>query len=56
MTKDEYEESIRDTLRGNTFIWIPKGTIITTDDTKFPVVTLLEDLKVCSNAKVKVKP
>jgi hypothetical protein len=41
-------------LQGNAFITIPKGTVVTTDDPLFPRVILLEDVKVCSNAKAKV--
>lgn len=55
-TKAEQEEAARTSLKGNTFIVIPKGTIITTDDPKFPVVRLVEDLRVCSNAKAEVAP
>lgn len=54
MTKDEYEESIRTTLKGNTFITIPQGTIVVTDDPKFPVARLQEDLRVCSNGHARV--
>lgn len=48
-------EPERDTLPGNTFIVIPKGTVVTTDDPKFPTCVLQEDVKVCSNAKARVR-
>lgn len=54
MTKEEYDESIRTTLKGNTFIVIPRGTLVTTDDPKFPIARLQEDLRVCSNAHAQV--
>ncbi len=44
----------RVTLIGNAFITIPKGTLVTTDDPKFPTCILQEDVKVCSNAKAEV--
>ncbi len=42
-------------LRGNTFILIPAGTIVITDDPKAPRVVLLEDVKVCSDSRALVK-
>jgi hypothetical protein len=48
-------EPERTTLQGNAFITIPKGTIVATDDPLFPTAVLLEDVKVCSNAKAKVR-
>lgn len=48
-------EPERDTLQGNAFIVIPKGTVVTTDDPAFPQCVLQEDVEVCSNAKAKVR-
>lgn len=53
-TKAEQDEAARTTLKGNTFIVLPKGTMITTDDPKFPVARLMEDLRVCTNAHAQV--
>lgn len=43
----------RNTLLGNVFITIEAGTVVRTDDPKFPWAILGEDVKVCSNAKAK---